>query len=100
MTHLADLGQRGALAEHHRRRGVSQPVRVDRAQASPPPGRSHCLGDADGAQPSVRGLDPDEHRAVQCGGGPAITQIGHHTLADVGGQRKLVTAISFASHRD
>lgn len=48
--HLADLGQRGALAEHHGRCGVSQPVRVDRAQAGASPDRSHGLCHTDSAE--------------------------------------------------
>ena len=45
-------------------------------------------------------LDTDEQAAVQCGGRPAVLQVGRDSLARVGRQRKLVAAVALASDGD
>jgi hypothetical protein len=89
-----------ALGEHGGGGAVPQPVRVDRAQPGPLPGREHGHRDPTGRQAPVRRLDPDEHAAVQGRGRPAPPQPVRDCLACVGGQREAVATVSLTGDGD
>ena len=73
---------------------------VDPPKARPSSGGGHDLGYPDGAEGTMRRLDPYEHRPAMGARRTAAMQVRSERFTDVSGQRETFGTIRFAMHDD
>ena len=96
---LLDLRQLGARAEQLGCCEVSQPMRMDAAEAGPFGGGGHDLRHGGCAQPSERSEQANEHGAPEDAGRPPV-EVRSNRVADICRQRHALDSMSLAVNDD
>ncbi len=98
---LADVLQRGPVAEHPGGEGMAQQVGPleGRVQLGSCQRTVHEVPDGRGGRESpMRRIQADEDPPGRTAGGPTVAQVVRHGLSDLAGQRQGLASLSLAEH--